>query len=213
MNRLRKCVNGEYFVLACLIMGIVLSGCQSNAITPSGLAASSAQGTTPFALSLTPPPETPPPAEASHEQERDLVDPSIPLAVAGQDGYEYQEAASVDLDGDGDKENVFLIANAVVVDGVPWWDDGHTWQAYVEEATGERTYLFAQFVQLGRVDALIAHDETSQASQIVLILHAPGLWRVYEIDYRGVADVQAQTLIERTLSTREGEGFSLKTSE
>ena len=40
----------------------------------------------------------------------------------------------------------------------------------------------------------------------MLIEHTPHTWNVYEIDYRGVADVQAQALIERMLDV--GEGFS-----
>lgn len=135
-----------------------------------------------------------------------LIDPQRPRAVAGQAGYEYQKVASADFDGDGVEEKVFLIANAAVVNGEPQWDDGQTWQVYVEEPTGERTYLFVRFEQLGMVEAVTARAEANQAPKIVLIERTPWLVGAYEIQYRKPTDVQVRVLVQQTLDPRVGFG-------
>lgn len=137
---------------------------------------------------------------------RPLVDPQHPPAVAGQDGYAYQQVATADFDGDGVEERAFLIANAAVENGQPLWDDGHVWQLYIEEPTGERTYLFARFVQLGIVEAKLTQSEAGEPPQILLVERWPSSFHVYELRYRGPATVEARVLVEREL-VRYPDGF------
>jgi hypothetical protein len=143
-------------------------------------------------------PEAPPTTPVAPS--RPLVDPQHPLAVAGQGGYAYQQAATADFDGDGAQERAVLIANAAVENGKPLWDDGHVWQLYVEEPTGERTYLFVRFVQLGIVEAKLTQSEAGKPPQILLIERWPSSLHVYELSYRGPNLIDIRVLVERELA-------------
>jgi hypothetical protein len=134
----------------------------------------------------------------------DLIDPQYPRAIAGQNGYGYQKVASADFDGDGDQERAFLIANAEVVDGEPLWDDGHVWQMYIEEPTGERTYVFVQFEQLGTVNAITTQAASGHAPTIVLVERTPFKLGVYEVQYCGPEKVKVRTLAQRALDPSVG---------
>ncbi len=146
----------------------------------------------------------------AHGTRVDLVDPQYPRAIAGENGYEYQKVASADFDGDGDQERAFLIANAEVVDGEPLWDDGHVWQVYIEEPTGERTYVFVQFEQLGTVEAITTHAEADHGPTIVLLERTPFTLGVYEVQYRGPEKVKVMKLAQRPLDPSSG--FTAPTS-
>jgi hypothetical protein len=146
---------------------------------------------------VTPSPEVP--LTTPVPPSRPLVDAQHPPAVAGQDGYDYQQVAMADFDGDGVQERAFLIANTVVENGQPLWDDGHVWQLYIEEPSGERTYLFVRFVQLGIVEAKLTQSEAGEVPQILLIERWPRSFNVYELRYRGPDAVEARVLVEREL--------------
>jgi hypothetical protein len=130
---------------------------------------------------------------------RPLVDPALPPAVAGQDGYEYIQVATADFDSDGTPEQAFLIANAPVQNGDPLWDDGHVWQLYVEEPTGQRTYLFVRFLQLARVEARLTQSAAGEAPRILLNEQWPMAFYLYELGYRGPDSVEERVLVEREL--------------
>lgn len=96
------------------------------------------------------------------EASLDLIDPAYPQPLQG----DYRLTAVADVDGDGQEEQVVVLAavdrvredpDASPVDEFAW-DDGQPWQVYVEEPDGSRTYLFSRFVQLGAVDALVDPD-------------------------------------------------------
>jgi hypothetical protein len=128
-----------------------------------------------------------------------LVDPQIAPAVAGEDGWMYSQAVEADLDGDGAAERVVLTARAEVMRGRPLWDDGQPWQVYVQEASGERTYLYSRFVQLGAVTLRIGLAERERPTTVVLLEHLPDRLAVYEVEYGGPGRTEVVGRLERML--------------
>ncbi len=128
------------------------------------------------------------------------LDTAVAPAVAGTDGWEYFLSRETDLDADGAPEQVVVMARAGLINGRPAWDDGQPWQVYVEEADGERTYLYRRFVQLGTVTMRLGLDENDEEpSTVVLIEHLPDRLQLYELDYRGPGDVDVVMHYERRL--------------
>ncbi len=153
-----------------------------------------------------PPPEPAapaPPAVDSPMPAVQLIDSTIPPAIAGADGWNFQQSAEADLDGDGAPERVVLTARVEMYRGRPAWDDGQPWQVYVESAQGVRTYLYGQRLQLGSLTMRIAHPEPGQRASIVLLEHLPDRLRVIEASYPAVGDALSTTVrFERTLDPR-----------
>lgn len=112
-----------------------------------------------------------------------LISPHYPPAVGGEPGWEYHQTLSADLDADGEKERVSITTNA------EWmaerkefaWDDGHPWHVYVEEADGRRTYLFSNWVQLGRLDVILDREGPG----LFIVSSRGGSLVVYRATYRG----------------------------
>lgn len=111
----------------------------------------------------------------------------------------YSRAAQADLDGDGEAERVVVMARAEVRDRRPLWDDGQPWQVYVEESGGERTYLYARFVQLGSVTMRIGLGEEGRPPSVVVVEHVPDRLAVYELQYSGPSRVELVHRYERLL--------------
>ena len=149
------------------------------------------------APAMQPPPAPPPKAAAVV-----LVDTTIPRAVAGQGGWNYQQSSSADLDGDGIVEKVVLTAQVEMMRGRPLWDDGQRWQAYVEEPDGNRTYIFAQFIQLGTLSLRLSAAEGEQRPAIVLLEQLPDRLSVYEIEYLGPGRARSTEPYQRDLDPR-----------
>lgn len=112
------------------------------------------------------------------------IDSTIAPAVAGEDGWNYQQSAEVDLTGDGRPERVVLTARVELIRGRPAWDDGQPWQVYVENQDGRRTYMYAQRLQLGTLTMRVSRGEESPPT-VVLLEHLPDRLRVLEASYRG----------------------------
>jgi hypothetical protein len=136
----------------------------------------------------------PPPAQ--------LVDSTVPPAIAGTGGWNYQQRATSDLDGDGAAEQVVLTARVELSRGRPAWDDGQPWQVYIEERDSTRTYVYAQFVQLGTVTMRIGEASDGKRASIVLIEHLPDRIGLYEVDYEGPGRASLVQRFERTLDPR-----------
>jgi hypothetical protein len=137
------------------------------------------------------------PAPASIEQ---LIDPRIPRAVAGQEGWKYQQRVSADLDGDSVVETAVLISDVSLdARGQPMWEHGHRWQVYVEEPDGTRTYLYARFLPNGKLTAELTQPQSTNAPTITLIEQSPTTLAVYEIAYNGVGKAEVGLRFERTL--------------
>ena len=113
-----------------------------------------------------------------------LVDSTISPAVAGEEGWHYQQSADVDLTGDGHLERVVLTARVELYRGRPAWDDGQPWQVYVEDRSGTRTYVYAQRLQLGTLTMRVTRGETDPPV-VVLLEQLPDRMRVVEASYMG----------------------------
>lgn len=113
-----------------------------------------------------------------------LVDSTISPAVAGEEGWDYQQSVDVDLTGDGQLEHVVLTARVELYRGRPAWDDGQPWQVYVEDGSGIRTYLYAQRLQLGTLTMRVTRGEVDPPV-VVLLEHLPDRMRVVEASYMG----------------------------
>lgn len=135
-------------------------------------------------------------------QQRPLVDPDIPPAIAGEDGWEYYRIAESDVDGDGVEERIVLTARVEMYRNQPAWDDGQPWQVYVEEPDGRRTYLYARYVQLGTVTMRIGLDGEGMPASVILIEHVPDQLSLYEIQYRDSGEVSAVTRFQRMVDPR-----------
>lgn len=131
-----------------------------------------------------------------------LVDSTQAPAVAGTLGWNYQQRAAADLDGDGVDEQVVLTARVELYRGHPAWDDGQPWQVYVEEADSTRTYIYAQFVQLGTVTMRIGEATAGERASIVLIEQLPDRFGVYEVRYDGPGRATVTQRYARALDPR-----------
>jgi hypothetical protein len=144
-----------------------------------------------------------PPAQGAVEPAAvQLVDTSLAPAVAGEDGWMYQQNADADLDDDGQLERVVLTARVEMLRGRPAWDDGQPWQVYVEEADETRTYLFARFVQLGTITMRVALPEGDTGATVILLEHLPDQLSLYEVEYHGPGSATAIPRFQRMLDPR-----------
>lgn len=136
------------------------------------------------------------------DQASDLVEPAMPLAVAGEDGWGYRQAADADLDGDGVAERVILTARVEMIRGRPAWDDGQPWQVYIEAADGRRTHVYARRLQLGTLTMRVTLAEAGRPATVVLLEHLPDQLSLYEITYTGPGAATASVRFQRGLDPR-----------
>jgi len=128
-----------------------------------------------------------------------LIDSTIPPAVAGEGGWDYQQSTHADLTGDAQLERVVLTARVELYHGRPAWDDGQPWQVYVEAQDGTRTYVYAQRLQLGTLVMRVSRSEAGQPASIVLLEHLPDRLSVYEVSYLGPGRISAAVRFQRDL--------------
>lgn len=117
-----------------------------------------------------------------------LLDPQYPPMVVGE-GWGYHETAEADLDGDGAREAVSVIARAT---GPEDFDDGQPWQVYIEEPDGRRTHVYSRWVQLGHLEVYVSDDE-GKAS--LIILEKQGFSLVMYRVYYGGPGVHSSVLV------------------
>lgn len=152
-----------------------------------------------------PPPHTggdPPGTDSLAAPPIQLVDSTMPPAVAGEAGWEYQLSAEADLTGDGQLERVVLTARVAMVRGRPAWDDGQPWQVYVETPDGRRTYVYAQRLQLGTLTMRVGRPDGGQPATVVLLEHLPDRLSLYEGSYLGPARISVAVRFQRNLDPR-----------
>jgi hypothetical protein len=102
----------------------------------------------------------------------DLVDPDLPRAQAGDRGYGYHQVAEDDFDGDGVQETAHVIAQLTKgPDGEYMGDHAPNYHVYVDEPSGERTYLFSGSVWGGKLEVDLSRGD----------------WRVFVIQYEGAS--------------------------
>lgn len=129
----------------------------------------------------------------------DRNDPTLPHAVIGTPGWEYVRVSLGDFDGDGVAERAVLLARVALRNGEPVWDDWNVWQVYVEEPTGERTYVYSGPVQLGQLEPSVTMPDETGRSTIVLVEHTPQSVMMLEVDYDGPGNARLLSLAERTI--------------
>ena len=130
-----------------------------------------------------------------------LIDSTIPAAIAGQDGWNYVESATADVMGDSVPERIVLTARVELYRGRPAWDDGQPWQVYVESQDSRRTYLYAQRLQLGTLTMRVTHADIGRKATVLMIEHLPSRLRVFEARSTGTG-LSVTPLIERELDPR-----------
>jgi hypothetical protein len=138
-----------------------------------------------------------PPADSGPAAQ--LVDSAIPPAVAGAGGWNYQQSAGADLDGDGRAERVVLTAKVELYRGRPAWDDGQPWQVYIEAPDGGRTYVYTQRLQLGTLSMRVGSSEAGQGAVVVLLEQLPDRISLYEVSYGGPGRVSVAVRYQRLL--------------
>lgn len=130
----------------------------------------------------------------------DLINPNYLHPTGGTEAWNYRKTATADLDGDGTAERITVVSSAHVdpTTKTVAWDDGHIWHVYVDEPDGTRTVLFANWVQLGRLDVGVAMDGRS------LILQQGGGWYtlIYRATYNGPNQVDAVELLSLELKEK-----------
>jgi hypothetical protein len=131
-----------------------------------------------------------------------LVDSAIPPAIAGEAGWNYRQAAEVDLTGDGQPERVVLTARVELYRGRPAWDDGQPWQVYIEAADSTRTYIYAQRLQLGTLTMRVGRSEPGQPATVVLLEHLPDRLSLYEVSYPLPGRVSVAVRFQRDVDPR-----------
>jgi hypothetical protein len=132
-----------------------------------------------------------------------LTDTSIVRAEAGTKGWMYEQKVAVDFDADGQIETAVLISDVTLdAGGKPLWEDGHRWQVYVDEPTGERTYIYRQFLPNGSLTADVVRRESGTRT-LLLIARTPHALNLYEVKYSGPQRIVLMNAIERPI---EGAG-------
>lgn len=127
-----------------------------------------------------------------------LVNPNYPPAVGGTPGWKYHLMLAADLNSDGQQERVSVTTNA---EWIPekkefGWDDGHPWHVYVEETDGRRTYLFSDWVQMGRLEVILDRDGPG----LYIVSSRGGSLTVYRATYRGPGQVTTVEAFDIPLS-------------
>lgn len=157
-----------------------------------------------FACDGRPPPTQAPVRHAIEAEPTapDLLDPAIPPAVPGEDGWDFVRAVEADLNGDGRDAQVLVTARAELVRGRPAWDDGQPWQVQVLEPDGARTLLYSRRLQIGTLTVRLAHAEAGRTAAILLLEHTPDGLALYEVHYRGPDDFDVSERFQRRLDPR-----------
>lgn len=166
------------------------------------LASCAEKAPAPIANDDVPPSATSAPDATMGAHDPSIVDSLIPPAVAGEAGWNYQQFADADLDGDGSVERVVLTARVELVRGRPAWDDGQPWQVYIQAADGSRTYIYAQRLQLGTLSMRVSLAEVGRPATVVLIEHVPDRLSLYEISYAGPNRTSIAQRFQRMLDPR-----------
>lgn len=127
-----------------------------------------------------------------------LLDDRGSRPVAGERGWNFERTWSLDLDGQGDRERVVLLADVERSGDRLVWEDMHRWVAYVEEPGGRRTYIYDRRIPAGRLD-LFTTRPAEGSPRILLLERAGARLGLWEVRYRGRGDVRVEELALRDL--------------
>ena len=131
-----------------------------------------------------------------------LVDSTRLPAAGDSASWKFRQTMNADLDGDGTTEQVVLTARVEMMRGRPVWDDGQPWQLYVVSPSGQRTHMYARFVQLGTLTMRLTQPDSGQTPRIVILEHLPDRLAIYEGEYRGPGQMKTVNAYERMVDAR-----------
>lgn len=130
-----------------------------------------------------------------------LSDTAIPRAEAGEQGWMYSQRAQADFDADGQIETAVLLSDVTLNNGgAPLWEDGHRWQVYIEEPTGERTYIYRKFLPRGKLTAEVVRRESGTRT-LLLIAQTPDHIGIFEVKYSGPQRIVLMNGLERPVES------------
>lgn len=124
-------------------------------------------------------------------------------AVAGEGRWDYAETGVHDLNGNGNKELIVLTAKGFVDENGELRGTGNQWQLYIRDLSGERTYVYANYLR-GYTDLNADVSKGRNGNPSILLwkhLHGMSL-AVYEILYEGPGEFTALKWGERFLRQR-----------
>ena len=148
-----------------------------------------------------------PPVSSTGDWAAALVDPRVPRAIAGDKQWKYVQRARADFDGDGQDETAVLITDVSLdARGAPLWEDGHSWQLYIEEADSTRTYVYARFLPNGSLEGSVTLPDAEKRATLVLREMTPHAVAFYEVRYSGPQRARTLRHLQRELDP--GKGFT-----
>lgn len=125
-----------------------------------------------------------------------VVDSAI-LEQTHFDDWGYQRRGQIDLDGDGEPEEVVVAARAERVGNRIAWDDGQPWIVYVEEADDSRTMLYARYLQLGTLAVRLGVPDSAGRSRVIVTEEMPDRLTIFEFEYLGPGRSRGGEILSR----------------
>lgn len=145
-----------------------------------------------------------PPPAARDTSAAALIEARVPEAAAGDSGWQYVRRAQADLSGDGRAEEVVVLADAALdLRGEPLWEDGHRWQVYVQDASGERTRVYARFLPNGALEVRLGAGVRGAPPRLVLLERTPFSLGLYELRYVAPGRAVLEAQLVRQLSANQ----------
>ena len=137
-----------------------------------------------------PPPENTPADAPPIDHER--------VSLADAVGWPLQRSVRADLDGDGADERL-VVASDVAVDasGMPMWEDGHRWAAYVvdapegEAADSSRTLLYGAFLPMGRAEVAVTEPSVGEPPRVFVLSRSTARVTGEDIAYDGPGEARS----------------------
>ena len=142
------------------------------------------------------------PVETEDRINRNYMDIDLNHPIHTWEGWDYRKrVAKTDLNQDGNKESVWVLAN---IDKIPGqkeflWDDSHRWAIVVQQSEGRETLMFFDRLQFAHLEPKIIN---SKEGRKVIRFSIPQAERyeenqivyptvVYEMMYHGMGKVSA----------------------
>lgn len=152
-------------------------------------------------------PETLSPAEAATDARGVHVDQPKPLVLVDTTYLKQVDLDSLtegmrgelraDLDGDGGEETITVYARVALREEEPMWDDGQPWFVTIDNAAGERTVVYAGWVQLGHLEAGISAPDSGGHRSLVLLKHEGSGITAYRVSYLEPGTTYAEMLMQQ----------------
>ena len=119
------------------------------------------------------------------------------VSLADAVGWPLQRSVRADLDGDGADERL-VVASDVAVDasGMPMWEDGHRWAAYVvdapegEAADSSRTLLYGAFLPMGRAEVAVTEPSAGEPPRVFVLSRSVGRVTAQDVAYDGPGEAR-----------------------